>query len=82
MMFYSVIRDRPPCKDCSVRHTACHDECRGYAEWKTKLENSIREFTGDDHTISLAAYGFKSFNEMQIFYQMQLIIQKNFGILF
>ena len=38
-------------------------------EWKTKLENSIREFTGDDHTISLAAYGFKSFNEMQIFYQ-------------
>ena len=40
MMFYSVIRDKPPCKDCSVRHTACHDGCRGYAEWKTKLEKA------------------------------------------
>lgn len=38
-------------------------------EWKSKLENSIRGFTGDDHTISLAAYGFKNFNEMQIFYR-------------
>ena len=43
MMFYSVIRDKPPCKDCSVRHTACHDECRGYAEWKTKLEKLKEE---------------------------------------
>ncbi len=43
MMFYSVIRYKPPCKDCYVRHTACHDECRGYAEWKTKLEKVKEE---------------------------------------
>lgn len=38
-------------------------------EWKAKFESSIRGFTGDDHTISLVAYGFKDFKEMQMFYQ-------------
>lgn len=23
-----------PCKDCNDRHTACHDKCEKYAEWK------------------------------------------------
>lgn len=41
-------------------------------EWKSKLESSIRRFTGDDYTISLAAYGFKSFNEMQVFYKKRV----------
>lgn len=38
-------------------------------EWKSKVESSIRKFAGDDHTISLVAYGFKTFTEMQMYYQ-------------
>ena len=32
------IRDTPPCKDCTDRHTACHDSCGGYKEWKRRLD--------------------------------------------
>ena len=28
----------PPCKGCERRHTACHDECDQYREWKQRLE--------------------------------------------
>lgn len=27
-----------PCKNCTVRHLACHDSCSGYAEFKAKRE--------------------------------------------
>ena len=37
-------------------------------EWRDKLKSQIRQYTGDDHTISLVAIGFKDFNEMQDYY--------------
>ena len=37
-------------------------------EWRDKLKSHIRQYTGDDHTISLVAIGFKDFNEMQDYY--------------
>ena len=38
MMFYSTIRDNPPCKDCTYRHIACHCSCDRYKEWKVQLD--------------------------------------------
>ena len=32
------IRDNPPCKDCTDRHTACHGSCDRYKEWKLRLD--------------------------------------------
>ena len=32
------IRDKPPCKDCTDRHTACHGSCGRYNEWKLRLD--------------------------------------------
>ena len=29
----------PPCKGCPERHTACHDSCGKYAEYKGRLED-------------------------------------------
>lgn len=26
----------PTCKDCPERHTACHDTCPRFAEWRTQ----------------------------------------------
>lgn len=28
----------PPCKDCVERHTACHDQCRKFKEYKLERE--------------------------------------------
>ena len=36
-----------PCKGCEDRHTACHDHCEKYAQWKAmhlKHEAQIKEF--------------------------------------
>ena len=30
--------DISPCKDCSERHTACHDQCQRYKDWKDEME--------------------------------------------
>ncbi len=38
---------------------------KSISEWKTFLENSFRKFAGDDFTLCVAAYGFKSFEDMQ-----------------
>ena len=38
MRLDSPIRDKPPCKDCTDRHTACHDSCDRYKEWKLLLD--------------------------------------------
>lgn len=27
-----------PCKECPDRHTACHDHCERYAEFKVELD--------------------------------------------
>lgn len=32
MMEYS------PCKDCPDRHTACHDSCDKYKDWKVRYQ--------------------------------------------
>lgn len=29
---------KPPCKDCSKRHRACHDTCEEYKAYKNCLE--------------------------------------------
>ena len=34
----SPIRDKPPCKGCNERFTACHDKCDKYKEWKRDLD--------------------------------------------
>lgn len=31
-----------PCKNCTERHLACHDECEKYKEWKAG-ENKIKK---------------------------------------
>ena len=31
-----------PCKECSDRHTACHDHCERYQEFKAELDR-VRE---------------------------------------
>jgi hypothetical protein len=33
-----VTREMPPCKDCPERHTACHDTCERYKEWKQRID--------------------------------------------
>ena len=33
-----VILGVSPCTDCSERHTACHDNCPKYHEWKAELQ--------------------------------------------
>ena len=38
MRIDSPIRDIPPCKDCTDRHTACHGSCDRYKEWKMRLD--------------------------------------------
>ena len=43
----SPVRDKPPCKGCSDRHTACHDKCAKYKEWKKlvdKANNARKEY--------------------------------------
>ena len=34
----SPTRELPPCKECVDRHTACHDSCERYKEWKQRLD--------------------------------------------
>lgn len=29
--------DPNPCKDCTDRHTACHDHCEKHKQWLTQL---------------------------------------------
>ena len=36
----SLIRDKPPCKGCNERFTACHDKCDKYKEWKKILDSA------------------------------------------
>lgn len=31
------IAERPPCKGCNERFTACHDKCEKYKAWKQRL---------------------------------------------
>lgn len=33
-----VMRGVSPCTDCAERHTACHDTCSQYKEWKAKAQ--------------------------------------------
>ena len=47
MILDRQIRDKPPCKDCTDRHTACHGSCDRYKEWKLRLDElnkSRREY--------------------------------------
>lgn len=34
----SRLSDVSPCKDCAERHTACHDHCQRYKDWKAEME--------------------------------------------
>lgn len=34
----SPTREKPPCKDCKDRFTACHDKCEKYKAWKSRLD--------------------------------------------
>ena len=38
-----VTREISPCKDCTERHTACHDKCENYKAWKVMLEDLNKE---------------------------------------
>lgn len=33
-----VMRGTSPCTDCVERHTACHDKCPKYHNWKAEVE--------------------------------------------
>ena len=33
-----VMRGVSPCTECSERHTACHDSCPKYHEWKAEAQ--------------------------------------------
>ena len=33
-----VMRGNSPCTDCAERHTACHDKCPKYHDWKAEAE--------------------------------------------
>lgn len=33
-----VMRGVSPCVDCKERHTACHDHCPKYKEWKAEVQ--------------------------------------------
>lgn len=46
----NIIRDMSPCKGCTERFTACHDNCPkdargefGHKAWKTKLEETKKK---------------------------------------
>jgi len=39
-----------PCKDCPDRHTACHDSCERYAEYKRQLK-AQRTYTDARHAV-------------------------------
>lgn len=32
------MRENSPCKDCANRHTACHDSCEKYKEWRARYQ--------------------------------------------
>ena len=36
----SPVRDKPPCKGCADRHTACWGECEKYKEWKKLVDGA------------------------------------------
>ncbi len=43
------MREVAPCKDCTDRHTACHDSCEKYKEWKARhlaQQNHLRDHNG------------------------------------
>ena len=40
MEIESPIRDKPPCKGCTERFTACHDRCKKYQEWRKLVDNA------------------------------------------
>ena len=43
----SPVRDKPPCKGCTERHTACWGDCEKYKEWKKlvdKANNARKEY--------------------------------------
>lgn len=33
-----VVRGSPPCRNCEERHTACHDSCQRYKDWKAEAQ--------------------------------------------
>ena len=32
------MNEMSPCKGCTNRHTACHDSCEAYKEWKERYQ--------------------------------------------
>jgi len=32
-----------PCKDCTVRHSGCHDHCKGYKAFKKEYDEMMKE---------------------------------------
>lgn len=33
------MRFKPPCKDCPDRHTACHDTCSKYKDYRAEIDS-------------------------------------------
>ena len=33
-----------PCKGCTTRHTACHDNCEAYKEWRDRYQAQRKQF--------------------------------------
>lgn len=42
------MKPQGPCKDCPDRHTACHDECEKYKDFKAKLDEQRRQYRLDN----------------------------------
>ncbi len=47
------------------------------SQWQSKLDEYILKFAGDDYTMSVAAFGFKSFDDMKGYFLQRKEIVKN-----
>lgn len=54
-------------------------EAENIKDWKAKLEKYILKYTGDDYTIGMAIFGFKSFKLMKkVFASRKALMQKEY----
>lgn len=38
------MNENAPCKGCPNRHTACHDSCEAYKEWRNRYHAQQKHF--------------------------------------
>ena len=51
--------NRAPCRECTERHSTCHDTCEKYRSWKRLRDEAVkaqREGNGADAVIASGVY--------------------------